>query len=103
MHLKRAVTEEIIDPRLDCPLQVSVSPIFDKHGKFIGGVHIARDITERKRAEEELLERERHSQSLLRLSRNLERAQTYAEAHPSQVKKGHILSRLHFWPTSAAG
>jgi len=37
------------------------------------------DITERKRAEEELLERARHSQSLLRLSRKLERAQTYTE------------------------
>jgi PAS domain S-box-containing protein len=36
-------------------------------------------ITEQKRAEEELLERDRHSQSLLRLSRNLERAQTYTE------------------------
>ena len=56
MHLKRAVTEEIIDPRLGCPLQVSVSPIFDKYGKFIGGVHIARDITERKQVEKILQE-----------------------------------------------
>jgi len=40
---------------------------------------VARDITSRKLAEEALQERERHSQSLLRLSKRLEQAQTYTE------------------------
>ncbi len=40
---------------------------------------IIHDITERKQAEAALLEKENQSQSLLRLSRNLERSQTYAE------------------------
>lgn len=38
-----------------------------------------RDITERVQAEAELREREKYSQSLLRLSRNLERSQTHAD------------------------
>jgi PAS domain S-box-containing protein/putative nucleotidyltransferase with HDIG domain len=38
------------------------------------------DITERKQATDALQEREKHSQSLLRLSRRLESAQTYREA-----------------------
>jgi PAS domain S-box-containing protein len=33
---------------------VSVSPLRDKAGKLIGGVYVARDITERKRAEDEI-------------------------------------------------
>lgn len=37
------------------------------------------DLTERKQMEDALLERERHSQSLLRLSRKLEQAQTYPD------------------------
>jgi len=37
------------------------------------------DITERKRTEKELYERDRHSQSLLRLSRNLESSQSYKD------------------------
>jgi PAS domain S-box-containing protein len=48
----------------------------------IGQKHLVTfvDLTGRKQAEAALLEREKHSQSLLRLSRNLEYAQTYTEA-----------------------
>jgi PAS domain S-box-containing protein len=56
------------------------------------------DITKRKRAEEALLEREKHSQSLLRLSRNLERAQTYDEvlnAARDEVK--NIIGYQNLW------
>lgn len=53
---------------------------YDAAGKPLLSVGTVHDITERKRAEDELLERERHSQSLLRLSRRLERSQTYMEA-----------------------
>jgi PAS domain S-box-containing protein len=48
------------------------------------------DITERKRAENALHEREVHSQSLIRISKSLEQAQTYAEvleACRSEVRK----------------
>lgn len=47
----------------------------------IGKKHLVTfvDLTERKRAENALHERERHSQSLLRLSRKLEQAQTYSD------------------------
>ncbi len=59
-------------------LEGSTNPKPHPDGGIIwyGFVH---DITKRKQAEEALLEREKHSQSLLRLSRNLERSQTYNE------------------------
>ena len=54
MRSENAVTEEVNDPNIGCPLMVSVSPVFDSRGRPIGGVHIAKDITERKHAEQRL-------------------------------------------------
>jgi len=51
---KRAMTQEVKDSKLGCPLLISVSPILDTNGKLIGSVHIARDITERIQAEEKI-------------------------------------------------
>ena len=51
---QQAVTEEFFEPNLGKYLQVSTSPIFDEKKEFIASVHIAKDITERKRAEEML-------------------------------------------------
>ncbi len=45
---------EFYEPHLKIHLGICTSPIFDERGKFIGSVHIAKDITERKKAEEQL-------------------------------------------------
>ncbi|MDK1032544.1 MAG: PAS domain-containing protein, partial [Planctomycetia bacterium] len=50
----KAVTEEFFDPRLGIHFQISVSPLFDERVQVTGTVHIAKDITERKRAEEQM-------------------------------------------------
>ena len=44
---------EVYEPRLGGYFLVSTTPRFDEEGRFIGTVHIARDITARKRDEEE--------------------------------------------------
>ncbi|MBD3305074.1 PAS domain S-box protein [candidate division KSB3 bacterium] len=46
--------EEIYEDVLGGYFIITVSPIFDTAGQLIGGVHVARDITERKQMEEEL-------------------------------------------------
>jgi PAS domain S-box-containing protein len=54
MGSKTPVTEEFWEPRLGIYLQVSSSPIFNDRNEVLGTVHIAKDITERKRTEEAL-------------------------------------------------
>ena len=49
-------TAEIHEDRLDAVFEISVSPLCDETGRLIGSVHVARDITDRKRAEKLLLE-----------------------------------------------
>lgn len=50
---KRHVVEEFFEPRLGLYLEVSASPIFDEKDNVTGTVHVAKNVTERKKAEEE--------------------------------------------------
>jgi PAS domain S-box-containing protein len=43
---------ELHEPRLNGHFLVSTSPLFNPQGKLVGAVHVARDITERKEAED---------------------------------------------------
>ncbi len=47
-------TAEIHEERLGGDFVVTVSPLQDSHGRLAGCVHVARNVTERKHAEEEL-------------------------------------------------
>ena len=46
---------EFFEPHLGKHLEVTTSPLFDDRGEITGTVHIARDITERKRQDEQLM------------------------------------------------
>ncbi|MDP3580902.1 MAG: PAS domain S-box protein, partial [Ignavibacteria bacterium] len=75
------------------PVEISGIMLPDK--RFLG---IVRNITERKKNEAALNERVKHSQSLLRLSKNLELAQTYSQvlnAALDEVK--NILGYQSLW------
>jgi PAS domain S-box-containing protein len=47
-------TEEVDDPNIGTALLVTTSPVFNERGEVAGSVHIARDISERKKLEDEL-------------------------------------------------
>ena len=59
-HLKslatgRVVTEEFFEPHLGVYLEVATSPLFDKKGEAVASVHVARDVSERKKMDEQLI------------------------------------------------
>ena len=58
-------TVEMHDDRLAADYLVTVSPLRGKDGKLVGGVHVARDITERKRTEKELEQYRVHLEDLV--------------------------------------
>jgi len=60
MKTKKAVTEELFEPRLGVFLEVSTSPIFNAAGEMSGTVHLAKDITERKQLQQKLEEMATH-------------------------------------------
>ncbi|MBK9600507.1 MAG: PAS domain S-box protein [Anaerolineales bacterium] len=78
------------------PVEIGSSVVEYDGAKF--SLTTVRNITERKQAEEKLQERERHSQSLLRLSRNLERSQTYAEVlNAARDEVRNIIGYQNLW------
>jgi len=52
---KQPVTLEFFEPHRGVHLEVTTSPIFDEKGEVAGSVHVARDVTERRRMEEQLI------------------------------------------------
>lgn len=65
MDSKRSVTADVNDPHIGCAMEVSASPVFDKDGNVMETVHIAKDISMRKRSEMALKESERRYRELL--------------------------------------
>jgi PAS domain S-box-containing protein len=58
LETRRPCREELFEPHLGIHVELSVSPIFDEKGGLTGTVHVAKDISERKRAQEALRESE---------------------------------------------
>lgn len=54
LSTKRATTENIDDPHIGIPLQITTSPVLDDEGEVVASVHVASDISERRNYEERL-------------------------------------------------
>jgi two-component system cell cycle sensor histidine kinase/response regulator CckA len=56
---------DVVEPKLDGAFEVSCSPIRSPEGRLLGSVHIMRDITERRRAEEEIVKERNLSHGMI--------------------------------------
>jgi len=63
----REHTEEVHEDRLGGDFIVSTTPIRDSEGQIVGAIHLARDITERKKAEEAVRDSQEKLATLLEL------------------------------------
>ncbi len=52
METRKPTTMQFFEPHLGVHLEVTTSPIFNEAGEVTGSVHVARDITERKKLEQ---------------------------------------------------
>ncbi len=88
---KKYASVEMFEPNLGITLEVSTSPILDNKGELIGIVHIAKDITQRKEAEEEIKNALLISESL---REDLEEARVKAE-NAANVKSQFLANMSH--------
>jgi PAS domain S-box-containing protein len=65
LQTRQPAKEEIFEPHMGKYLEISVWPIFNGRGELTGTVHITKDISERKRAEEALMQSEERYRSIL--------------------------------------
>ena len=59
LETKKTASTEFFDSRFEIHFEVSASPLFNKEGEVFGTVHIAKDITQRKRLQEQLIQTEK--------------------------------------------
>ncbi|MFA6439285.1 MAG: PAS domain S-box protein [Bacteriovoracaceae bacterium] len=64
-------SKEVYEPRLGGYFIVTVSPLFTPDGTLVGSIHIARDISERKKMELELSTSELRNRNLLETARDI--------------------------------
>jgi PAS domain S-box-containing protein len=69
---------ELREPRLNGDYLVTTTPLLDEQGRMAGSVHVARDITARKRAEDELRKVNRTLKALSNASQAQVRSETEA-------------------------
>jgi len=74
-------------------LSVSVAPLFDASGELTQVVHVARDITERKRAEDELRKHRENLEEMVR-KRTEQLAEAKARAEAANREKSRFLANM---------
>ncbi len=65
LKTEKTESEVIYEPLLNAYLEVTASPLFDEDGELLGTVHVAKDVTARKKSEDELKRHREHLEELV--------------------------------------
>ena len=65
LKTRETATEIIYEPLLKAYLEVTTSPLFGEGGELLGTVHVAKDVTSRKKSEDELKRHREHLEELV--------------------------------------
>lgn len=84
-------TTEVEDPNIGLPLLITASPIFDEKGELVGGVHIAKDITRRKKTEQEI---QAYAQELMVMNEQL-KVETKKAKESDRLKSEFLANMSH--------
>ena len=99
--INRSVLLELEEYRKDGSIiwvELAASFLRDEHQKPIGIISVTRDITKRKETEKALLESQKYSLSLLRLSKKIELSHSYEEVLDNALVEIHyILGYKNLW------
>jgi len=85
--------EEVFEPILNGTFLVTTSPLHDENGRVSGSVHVARDISDRKRVEEELDRYRRQLEDLV-AARTAELEQTNFRLH-AEIAERRLAEERH--------
>jgi PAS domain S-box-containing protein len=88
-------TEEVMDPNIGLDLLVTTSPILDNDGRIIGSVHIAKDITRRKKIENELLKSLKEKEVLIKEVYHRVKNNLQVVSSLLQIQAGFIKDDFH--------
>ena len=91
---------EMFEPHLNMFIEIKVIPRFDRNNQFVGLIHVVRDITDRKKAEEELKRHQNHLQDLVKeqtteLTKTNEQLQLEIAEHKlAEKRKAQLLEEV---------
>lgn len=85
--------EVVVEARLGGTFLVTTSPLRDQAGAILGSVHVARDITERKRMEDQLLAL---NQELQKTNADLKEAYRWMRDNRDRLKKNYYRETIAF-------
>ncbi|KJJ85128.1 PAS/PAC and GAF sensor-containing diguanylate cyclase/phosphodiesterase [Candidatus Omnitrophus magneticus] len=96
MKYKKTVTTEVFEPKFNKWFLITVSPILNETGGIIGAIHIAKDLTEIKKIEKEVVEKDKRIRDIFSAARGVALILTDISGDEPIIKEFSVGAELMF-------